>query len=72
MCYPSGYGCPGWGCPSNVPQYAGGYSITVNGSPFSGGLLDRTWTSGSTVVQSSGGAITSLNHGDSIVITINE
>ena len=72
MCYPSGYGCPGWGCPSNVPQYSGGYSITVNGSPYSGGSFDRTWTPGSTVVQSSGVAITSLNQSDTVLITVNE
>jgi hypothetical protein len=59
-------------CPTNVPQYAGGYSATLNGSPAQSGTLDRTWTSGSTVVSGSGGAITSLNQGDNIVITINE
>ena len=59
-------------CPDDVPQYSGGYSVTVNGSSFSGGALNRIWSSGNTVVSGSGGAITSLNQGDNIVITINE
>ena len=59
-------------CPSDVPQYIGGYAVTVNGLPFAGGILDRNWNSGSTVVSGSGGAITSLNQGDNIEIQINE
>ena len=59
-------------CPNDVPQYVGGYAVTVNGLPFGGGVLDRNWNSGSTVVSGSGGAITSLNQGDNIEIQINE
>lgn len=71
-CYPSGYGCPGWGCPPNVPQYSGSLTTTLNGGTVAGGLYDRTWTPGSTVIQSSGISVTSLSQGDTILITINE
>jgi hypothetical protein len=71
-CYPSGYGCSGWGCPPNVPQYSGGLTTTLNGGTVAGGIYDRTWTPGSTVVQSSGVNVTGLSQGDTILITINE
>ena len=71
-CYPSGYGCSGWGCPPNVPQYSGGFTTTLNGGTVAGGVYDRTWTPGSTVVQSSGVNVTGLSQGDTILITINE
>ena len=71
-CYPSGYGCSGWGCPPNVPQYSGSLTTTLNGGTVAGGLYDRTWTPGSTVIQSSGVNVTGLSQGDTILITINE
>ena len=71
-CYPYGYGCSGWGCPPNVPQYSGSFTTTLNGGTVAGGIYDRTWTPGSTVIQSSGVNITGLSQGDNIVITINE
>ena len=55
-----------------VPQYSGSFTTTLNGGTVAGGIYDRTWTPGSTVIQSSGVNITGLSQGDNIVITINE
>ena len=71
-CFPSGYGCAGWGCPANVPQYSGSIVTTLNGGTISAGAFDRYFTPGSTVIQSSSGNVSSLNQGDTILTTINE
>ena len=66
-CLPSQYGCA-----TNIPQYSGSIVTTLNGGTISGGIYDRTFTPGSTVIQSSSGNVSSLNQGDTILTTINE
>ena len=67
-CLPSQYACP-----TNVNQYAGSITTTLNGGTIAGGIYDRNFpTPGSQVIQSSSGNVSSLNQGDTILTTINE
>ena len=74
LCPAGSQGClPGqYGCATNIPQYSGSIVTTLNGGTISGGVFDRTFTPGSTVIQSSPGNVSSLNQGDTILTTINE